>query len=387
MESFYIVASWAAWIVGEDNIERLSVVSSELNKSGTIKSKVSKINLVNYLGQQPNMSDESSQGVEVISAITHTLGDIAGGISSITLPPMVKKSVLKALGTLITTAVDVPAAWLESKSQAIRDQTTGRSLFASEAAKAAARKFASDEQLIERAVDHFGARIIKEQRNREVIAQAVVKELGSAPPTEDTNQEIDEDWLDMFSRIAEKRSNQDMQRYLAKLLAGEIRKPGSFAPSTVEVLSKLTPDLARIFQNFCNISIVEYHTVDGYLADEYPFVLVEPFGEPGQNALADLGFTYHVITQLQDAGLVQYDLSAWREFSALSFTLPIEIGGTILSFATSEQFSQEAIQNRRRLKVINFTTAGVQVRRIVDKTPNKQYVQKVKEWVISSYGL
>jgi hypothetical protein len=336
------------------------------------------------------MSDESSQGAEVISGITHALGDIAGGMSGIPLPPMVKKSVGKALGTLIAGVADVPAAWLESKSQAIRDETMGRSLFESEAAKAAAKKFASDEQLIERAVDHFGARIIKEQRNREVIAQAVVKELGSAPPTEDTNQEIDEDWLDMFSRIAEKRSNQDMQRYLAKLLAGEIRKPGSFAPSTVEVLSKLTPDLARIFQDFCNISIVVASAVDGfkvYFADECPFVLAEPYGEPGQNALADLGFTYSVLTQLQDAGLVQHELSAWRELPALSFALPIEIGGTILCFATPEQFPQDAIQNKRRLKVINFTTAGVQVRRIVDKTPNEQYVQKVKEWVISSYGL
>jgi hypothetical protein len=221
------------------------------------------------------MSDELSQGSEAISEIAHALGDIAGGMSGIPLPPMVKRSFGKAFDTLIIGAVDIPRAWLESKSQAIRDETTGRSLFVSAAAKAAAEKFASDEQLTERAMDHFGARIIKEQRNREVIAQAVVQELSSIPPTEDTSQEIDEDWLDMFSRIAEKRSNQDMQRYLAKLLAGEIRKPGSFAPSTVEVLSKLTPDLAGIFQNFCNISIV-VSAFNGFkvdLADEYPFVL------------------------------------------------------------------------------------------------------------------
>jgi len=336
------------------------------------------------------MTGESNQDSEIVSGITHTLGDIASGIGGIPLPPMVKRSVWKALGTLIAGAVDVPAAWLESKAQAIRDDTTGRSLFTSEAAKSAARKFDSDEQLIERAVEHFGARILKEQRNRETVVQSAMKDLVSTPPSEDTTQEIDEDWLDMFSRIAEKKSNQDMQLYLARLLAGEIRKPGSFAPSSVEVLSKLTPDLARTFQNFCNISTVLASTVINglvYFDNESPFVLTEPYGAPGENALSDVGFRYNVIAQLQDAGLVQYELSAWREIPALAFMLPIEIGGTKLSLAAPEHFPQESIHNMRRLKVINFTAAGVQLRNVVDKAPNEKYVQKVREWVSSIYGL
>ncbi len=175
------------------------------------------------------MASESTQGSEIVAELTQAVGDIASGMDSILLPPIVKKSFWKALSTLITGVVDVPAAWLESKSQEIRDETKGKSLITSEAAKAAAKKFSSSDQLAERAVDHFGARILKEQRNREAVAQATIKELGSSPACEDTNQEIDEDWLDMFSRIAEKRSNQDMQSYLARLLAGEIKKTADTA--------------------------------------------------------------------------------------------------------------------------------------------------------------
>lgn len=336
------------------------------------------------------MSSELDQNPEVGSEITRSLADVVSGIDGIPLPPVVKKSFWKALSTLIAGVVDLPAAWLESKSQAIRDDTTGKSLITTEAAKAASKRFSSDEQLIQRSVEHFGERILKEQKNREAIAQATLKELGSSLPNKDTDQEIDEDWLDMFSRISEKRSNQDMQLYLAKLLAGEIKKPGSFDPSTVEVLAKLTPAIAKNFQNFCNISMVVAASRDDsvvYLNDDYPFVLVEPYGLPGQNALSELGFSYSVLTHLQDADLVQYDLSAWRDLPTIIFALPIEVGGTVLNFAIPEQFPQKSLQDMKRAKVINFTTAGAQLRRIVDKTPNDEYIEKFKSWVISTFGL
>lgn len=335
------------------------------------------------------MSGELDQNSRIGSEITHVLDDAISGIDGLALPPVVKRSFWKALSTLITGIVDVPAAWLESKSQAIRDDTTGKSLITTEAAKAAAKRFSSDEQLIQRSVDHFGARILKEQKNREAIAQATLKELVSAPSSEDTNQEIDEDWLDMFSRIAEKRSNQDMQLYLAKLLAGEIRKPGSFDPSTVEVLARLTPAMARTFQDFCNISMLIASSFDGtevYLADDAPFVLAEPYGSPGQNALSELGFNYRVITRLQDGGLVQSDLSAYKDIATVLLVLPVEVGGTVMNFTVPKQFSQESLQDIKRVKVINFTTAGTQLRQIVDKTPNEKYVEKFRSWVSSAYG-
>lgn len=200
------------------------------------------------------MFNESDKNSELPVDMAHNIADAINGIHGLPLPPVVKRSFQKAFGTLITGVIDIPAAWLESKSQLIRDETAARSFISSEAARAAAKKFSSDERLIVRAVDHFGARIIKEQQNREFIAKAALEELNSNPPSEDSEQEIDEDWLDMFSRIAKKRSNQDMQLDLAKLLAGEIKNPGSFAPSTIEVLSTLTASFAQTFQNFCNIS-------------------------------------------------------------------------------------------------------------------------------------
>ena len=44
-------------------------------------------------------------------------------------------------------------------------------------------------------------------------------------PTED----ISKDWLNEFRGIACKKSSEDAQNLFSKVLAGEIRKPGSFS--------------------------------------------------------------------------------------------------------------------------------------------------------------
>src|SRR6266487_2582548 len=80
------------------------------------------------------------------------VGDLVGQAAGLPLPPIVKKSMWKAIGGLIAGVFDIPVAWLESKSQAIRDDTAGRSLVADAAARAAAARFGADEKLVSRAV-------------------------------------------------------------------------------------------------------------------------------------------------------------------------------------------------------------------------------------------
>jgi hypothetical protein len=105
----------------------------------------------------------------------------------------------------------------------------------------------------------------------------------------------------MFARAAETKTNADVKVYFARVLAGEIRKPGSFAPATIEVLSRITPDIALLFQNLCGLVA----RVQGA-----PMVLVGPFESPGANGLAPVGFNYVTLCRLQDAGLLRHDLGS-----------------------------------------------------------------------------
>lgn len=68
--------------------------------------------------------------------------------------------------------------------------------------------------------------------NRSNVARIALESLHNDPPTSDASpeEEIDVDWLNYFSDVAAQKSNPEMQQLMGKILAGEIRKPGSFSP-------------------------------------------------------------------------------------------------------------------------------------------------------------
>jgi hypothetical protein len=308
------------------------------------------------------------------------MGDIVGYANSIDLPPAIKKSLWKAIGDLVAGAVDVPVAYFESKSQQIRTEAQALSFVTKKASEAAAKKFKTDEELVERAINHFGGKLFKEQINREKITAKAIDELKNDPPTQDSDSEIDEDWLSMFSRIAEQKSNADVQLFLAKILAGEIRKPGSYSPQTIQILSTLSQNVARIFQSFCDVSFSQ-----GLIG--VAWLITDPFGQAGGNGLSSLGLSYGQLTMLQDAGLIQHDLNAWRDIPPVLFMMPFDIGGRNYQMIQADQSEQNKIQTQRRVTMLNFTESGQQLRSVLHLGTNSDYEAKILEWLKTQFDL
>jgi Protein of unknown function (DUF2806) len=308
------------------------------------------------------------------------------------LPPEIQKSFFKAIGSLITGAFDLPEAWLEGKAAKTRAKTAAEVAVIEAAGKAAAQRFAADSERIERATVVLGQsligadplteraatftanRLLHEQQNRESVAAAAIEELAKDPPTQDSERPVDEDWLTKFARVSEVRSDPEMQAYFAKILAGEIKVPGSFSPVTLDVASRLTTDVALIFQVFCNASL---RHVFG------EFVLAEPFGgNPGSNTLSSIGLSYGVLTQLQDAGLIHTDLTSYNTFPPIAFAGRFEIAGVLYSAVPKDPKAlHPGATAPVRMGVVNFTRAGRELRRIVHMSPNPVVIQKISEFL------
>ena len=71
------------------------------------------------------------------------------------------------------------------------------------------------------------------------------------PYVPEDKYDIDEDWLFEFMGCCQDVSDQQMQVIWSKLLAGEIREPGSFSKRTLHVLRQLSEVEAVHFQNLC----------------------------------------------------------------------------------------------------------------------------------------
>ena len=84
----------------------------------------------------------------------------------------------------------------------------------------------------------------------ETIAVLALEDLretaGALPPPR--TEAADEDWLNVFSRYAEDASSERLQQLFAKVLAGEIRKPGSFSLSTMRFIAELDRETAAAFK-------------------------------------------------------------------------------------------------------------------------------------------
>ena len=248
----------------------------------------------------------------------------------------------------------------------------------------AAETFPVDPEVVARTKQSFVSRLFRSQLNKEAIAKKAEQELRKTPLAADAGQQIDPDWLDMFSRHAETKSNEEMQTYFARLLAGEIKKPGSFVPATVEVLSRLTPDMARLFYRVCGISSTLHSSPgDPQLGTSATvMVITSPYGPPGSNAFASLGLPYVRFCDLQDAGIIQGDLnSTWSPSIAAFSTNTIRCAGHPIRFQFTEGTDTTANAETIKMAACLFTRAGRELRRLIELRPNHEYLTKLQEWL------
>src|SRR5260370_29383469 len=77
-------------------------------------------------------------------------------------------------------------------------------------------------------------------KNKEAIARSAIEELRNDPGAADAPSEIEDDWLNLFARFAEDKSSEELQALFGRILAGEIRKPGSFSLRTIQLMATIS---------------------------------------------------------------------------------------------------------------------------------------------------
>jgi hypothetical protein len=71
----------------------------------------------------------------------------------------------------------------------------------------------------------------------------------------DTPAALDHDWINLFASHAEHASGERLRMIWGRILAEEIRKPGSFALSTLRVILELDGDIATTFQELARLRL------------------------------------------------------------------------------------------------------------------------------------
>lgn len=163
------------------------------------------------------------------------------------VPDPVKKSFLKSVGILLGGMTRIPAAWLHQKAQGLDDRTLATTQVSQALAKAVAEKCSQDPAIIQAAAEIYLPSAIRKAENRVRVAQVAVGQLSDGSASFQPETEVDDDWLNAFSRFAEDASSERLQDLFGRILAGEVRRSGSYGLSTLRAVSELDPVIAQDF--------------------------------------------------------------------------------------------------------------------------------------------
>ena len=188
----------------------------------------------------------------------------------------------------------------------------------------------------------------KKQSNIEQVVQFAAEDLQTEQ--EVTQEKPDSDWVTRFFDISEDISSENMQALWGKILAGEIKKPGSYSLRTLELLKNINQKEAELFVKVGKIAIVATDKV------------LIPNPDNGKYLVDKFGLAFTDFLALREIGLLvpndlQYKLYASTEKKQVVF----KSGKTCIVVARTKETPQQG------LPCIVFTEIGKQLFQLIDK--------------------
>jgi hypothetical protein len=108
-----------------------------------------------------------------------------------------------------------------------------------------------EDEIEQRIIERKYNREIKRQKNIEKITRESLKYL---PPSV-SEDKVNEDWIHQFFEYSQDISDEKTQGIWAKILAGEVAKPNSFSPRTLDFLKKMSFDEIILFDKLAKLTM------------------------------------------------------------------------------------------------------------------------------------
>ena len=220
----------------------------------------------------------------------------------------------------------------------------------------------------------------KRQSNIESVVRQAALELGDK---EVQDHQPDHDWTARFFSDVQDVSSEQMQSIWAKILAGEVAKPGSTSIRTLSVLKNLDQEVASLFAKFCCMCVFLRHDLKTYDARA---PILGQYNEG--NALRDFGIGYGHLNLLNEHGLVVSEYNSWRDYNCCITEWPggQEKGKTVFTFEVQGKYwilrptATRKAEREFRLKGVALTASGEELAMVVEAETNEAFAKKLQEF-------
>lgn len=210
-----------------------------------------------------------------------------------------------------------------------------------------------ENQVALRAQERVGYQELKRQQNTEKVVLIAANDLEFDEDI--SGGKVDEDWITKFFSQAQDVTNEDMQFIWGKILAGEVRRPGSFSMRTLDVLRNIKYSEAKTFEKFAHLRI----NVDDtwFIPDDTDYL-----------------WDTHKITFddqliMEEAGLIKRKLGYTMYESKEPVQATFRHGNYIV------EVEKKANTPKFGFNIHSFTTSGRELLALIELTPNRDYVK------------
>ena len=204
------------------------------------------------------------------------------------------------------------------------------------------------------------------------------------------DQEPDHDWTARFFNYIQDVSSEQMQPLWAKVLAGQIERPGSVSIRALSILRDMDQSSAELFRTLCSVCI----TLAPAGGDVSTAILPSLGGNASENSLDNIGLPFGKLNILNEHGLVISDYNSWCDMRAC---VGIPAASFIPDLPVDRQAYREpfGFQGRHwvlipadkivtgaalRIHGVTLTQVGIELSGIVERQPMSFYHQSLVDF-------
>ena len=378
--------------------------------------------------KKPNLpsttEDISSRDLNVVPEDTagNALDVVTNFISRLDPSSWIARNAAKAFGKLCSAPKEWYDAYFEGKTAETRARTDARVKIISEGANQITQQMNVQVEYAQIALNKEMEKLIGERLNLDSTCAVAANDLLTTESTSSTNQGtyqpnepqsadstnqdanssrekvVDDVWLNIFETEARPQSTEGGQLLFGRILAGEIRNPGSYSFRTLKTLGELDEKVAALFKELCSACVVmEFpltkprHIAGVKGLDLYRnpkkniFDMRVPAlgGDPGQGDLSKYGFGFSELNVLNEYGLItstynssfEYNLFLNKENSLPIIPFRHQGKDWILLPLPSRDKNQGF-----KWSGVELSQVGRELYSVVDQHPMDEYTEDLKKY-------
>jgi hypothetical protein len=171
----------------------------------------------------------------------------------------VKSRFIAAVDRLGGNLIDAASVPIEKWTITRRAKNEGERQLIEAAAKYGVDRMGIDQEFATRALENHFGKAFRSQENKDAVLTEALTDLRDNPGTgsDEGPSQPDPVFLDRFETYASEASSEELRSRWGRVLAAEIRKPGTFSNKVLRVVDELDSGTAQLFKSVCDRALVE----------------------------------------------------------------------------------------------------------------------------------